>query len=283
MRNWLRWFIAWQMRLSKSFDRMIDTKYTIDGNDDFRQNIIPGYVDRGMIVYDVGGGSKPYIDRTTKVREDLTIVGLDVDQREMDAAPAGIYDRMICADIASYRGPGDANLVICQSTLEHVKNTERAFAALSTIARPGGRIAIFVPSRNALFARINLLLPEQLKRSLLYSIFPHKAEGHDGFPAFYNRCTPRDFREMAVQHGFQIELQKLYFTSSYFSFFVPLYVLWRLWILGFHRLAGDQAAETFVMVLLRTSGRDKGAESDDGANDGPPDLENQGRIHPAGG
>jgi SAM-dependent methyltransferase len=262
MRKWLQWFIAWQMRLSKSFDRLIDLRYRIDGNDDFKENVLPQYISRGMVIFDVGGGSRPYIDLATKVHQDLTVVGLDVDQGELDAAPAGAYDRVICTDIASYVGTREADLVICQSTLEHVKRTQQAFAAFATIVRQGGRIAIFVPSKNALFARINLLLPEKLKKFLLYNIFPHKAGGHDGFPAFYDRCTPRDFREMAKQHGLEIELQKLYFTSSYFSFFAPLYVLWRLWILGFHRLAGDQAAETFVMVL-RNAGRDKSAESDD--------------------
>ena len=264
MRKWLQKFIAWQMRLSKSFDHFIDPMYRLDGNDDFRENILPRYITRDIVIYDVGGGSRPYVDLANKLRHDLTVVGLDVDQRELDAAPMGFYDRMICADITNYAGIGEADLVICRTTLEHVKNTERAFAAFSTIVGSGGRIAIFVPSKNALFARINLLLPERIKKFLLYNIFPHKAEGHDGFPAFYNRCTPRDFREMATQNGFEVELQKLYFTSSYFSFFVPFYVLWRLWILGFHRFAGDQAAETFVMVLRnagRTSAEDQAMRS----------------------
>jgi 2-polyprenyl-6-hydroxyphenyl methylase/3-demethylubiquinone-9 3-methyltransferase len=252
LRIWLRRFIVWQTHLSTAFDRLIDSKYRIDGHDDFKKSILPLYIRPGMVIYDVGGGSRPYVDRNAKSRQELTIVGLDIDQSEMDAAPSGTYDQMICADLTRYVGQYDADLVICQSALEHVRDTERAFSALATIVRPCGHIAVFVPSRNALFARINLLLPERFKRFLLFNIFPHKAEGHEGFRAYYDRCTPRDFRAMALRHGFKVELEKFYFTSSYFSFFAPLHILWRLWVLVFHRIAGDQAAETFAMVLRRS-------------------------------
>jgi SAM-dependent methyltransferase len=251
IRVWPRRFIVWQTELSMAFDRHLDQKYRIDGHGDFKGNVLPQYIARGMVIYDVGGGSRPFVDSAAKTQQDLTVVGLDIDQDELDAAPGGLYDRTICADLTSYVGCHDADLVICQSALEHVRNTERAFAALATIVRPGGRVAVFVPSRNALFARLNLLLPERFKRFLLFNIFPHKAEGHDGFRAYYDRCTPRDFRVMASRHGFQVELEKLYFASSYFSFFAPLYVVWRLWILGFHRMVGGQAAESFVMVMRK--------------------------------
>jgi SAM-dependent methyltransferase len=253
-RDWrglMRRFIDWQTRVSRAFDRCIDQKYRIDGYGDFKSTVLPQYIGRGMVIYDIGGGSRPFVDSAAKTLQDLTVMGLDIDQNELEAAPTGIYDRKICADLTGYVGRNDADLVICRSTLEHVRDTERAFAALASIVRPGGRIAVFVPSRNALFARLNLFLPERLKRFLLFNIFPHKAEGHDGFRAYYDRCTPKDFRTMALRHGLEVELEKLYFASSYFSFFAPLYVLWRLWVLGFHRIAGDQAAESFVMVMRK--------------------------------
>jgi SAM-dependent methyltransferase len=245
----VRTLIDWQVGLSERFDRLLPAKYKIDGHDDFRDNILPRHIRRDVLIYDVGGGSRPYVSVSLKRDLNLKVVGLDVDARELGAAPPGSYDRSICADLTTYRGCNDADLVICQATLEHVRDTERAFAALATIPKPGGRVAIFVPSRNAVFARLNLLLPEWVKRSLLFRIFPHKELGHEGFKAYYDKCTPRLFACMASRCGFQIELQKSYFISSYFSFFVPAYVLWRLWILGFHAVAGDQAAESFVMVL----------------------------------
>jgi hypothetical protein len=39
--------------------------------------------------------------------------------------------------------------------------------------------------------------------------------------------------------------------SSYFSFFFPLYLVWRFWITIFVFLRKEQAAETFSMVLRK--------------------------------
>ena len=99
------------------------------------------------------------------------MVGLDIDGKELSAAPDGLYDRTAAADITKYRGQGDADLVICQALLEHVHDTGRALEAIASILKPGGRALIFVPSRNAVYARLNLLLPENLKRRILFAFF----------------------------------------------------------------------------------------------------------------
>jgi SAM-dependent methyltransferase len=253
MQSLLRAFVDWQIKLSRTFDRWLPQEYTTDGNDDFRDNVLPLYITRNMVIYDVGGGSRPYVDVSLKRERNLTVVGLDIDAEELRAAPAGTYDTTVCADITRYDGRKDADLVICRAVMEHVRDTNKAFAALVTIVKPGGRVAIFVPSRNALFARLNLLLPEPLKRSLLFRIFPDKRRMREGgFKAYYDKCSPKQFSRMAGVHGFQIEFQKSYFISSYFSFFLPAYLLWRLWIVSFRAIMGDQAAETFVMVLRRS-------------------------------
>jgi SAM-dependent methyltransferase len=249
MHNFLRALLNSQFWLSDAFDKIFPRKYQIDGHDDFRDNILPSYVMRDMLIYDVGGGKRPYIDSRLRTDRNLKVIGLDIDLEELERAPEGAYESTICADIRQYRGRNDADLVICQATLEHVPDTEKAFASLATIPKRGGRIALFVPSRNAVFARLNLMLPERLKRFLLQSLFGHTVAAEGGFKAYYDKCTPRQFARMARQQGFEIELEKLYFSSGYFSFFVPAHILWRLWILGFHALAGKQAAETFVMVL----------------------------------
>ncbi len=279
MAGLLRTFLDGQIALSRAFDRWLPEKYSIDGNTDFKDSILPHYLTRDIVVYDVGAGSRPYVDVALKKNQNLKVVGLDIDANELNAAPRGSYDATVCADLMVYRGRNDADLVICQAALEHVRDTEKAFAALATIAKPGGRVAVFVPSRNAVFARLNLLLPERVKHFLLFSIFPHKQRMHEGFEAYYDKCTPKDFARMASRYGFQIELQKSYFMSSYLSFFAPAYVLWRLWILVFHAVAGAQAAETFAMVLrlsrlpaghLAAHGNDEYGRLDQGERQKPP-------------
>ena len=247
-----RRFVVRQRRWSEQFDRLLPAKYRIDGNDDFKETILPRYLRPHTTIYDVGSGRSPYITPELKRSYNLTVVGIDIDQNELDHAPPNCYDRTICADLTALKGNGDADLVICEATLEHVKDTEAAFAALSTLPKPGARVAIFVPCRNAVYARLNRLLPEGLKRFLLFNLFPEAAQRHDGFKAYYNKCTPKDFRRMALTYGLEVELEKCYFLSNYFGFFLPLYVAWRLWALSFHALTGNQAAEAFVVVLRRS-------------------------------
>ena len=98
----------------------------------------------------------------SKRRLGARVVGLDISQSAPDAAPAGAYDQVVCADLTAYQGRGDADFVICQTLMEHVTNVEQAFRALSSILKPGGGLLVFTPSRNAVFARLNLLLPEGL-------------------------------------------------------------------------------------------------------------------------
>ena len=246
----IRTLIDWNLKASRGFDRLFPVKYRIDGNRDFLDYFVPPYLVSGYCVYDVGAGKQPYLTADVKRALKLTLTGVDIDQDELDRAPPGIYDKTICADIGQYKGAGDADLVICQALLEHVRNVDGAFAAIASILKPGGRALIFVPSRNALYARLNLLLPQAFKKRLLHAVYPKTREGQ-GFPSFYDQCTPRDFRRLAQQHDLIVEKERFYYISSYFAFFVPLYILWRLWILGYHGLAGEQAAETFCMALVK--------------------------------
>ena len=101
-----------------------------------------------------------------------------------------------------------------------------------------------------MYARLNLLLPQELKQRILFTVFPHTRRDQ-GFPAFYDRCTPAGFDRMSRRHGLATELRRIYFQSDYFRFFFPLHAAWRLWTLCFRRIAGAQAAETFTLVLRK--------------------------------
>ena len=89
-----------------------------------------------------------------------------------------------------------------------------------------------------------------MKRWLLQAIFPATAH-QQGFPAVYDRCTPRPFRELAERHGFEARELRTYWSCDYFRFCVPCHLLWRLWQQAARLVAGAQAAETFTMVVQR--------------------------------
>ena len=76
-----------------------------------------------------------------------------------------------------------------------------------------------------------------------------------GFPAYYDRCTPRDFRAMAAQAGLEVVETRCYYRSGYFDWFFPLLLAWRLWmLLAFAVIGREQAAETFSMALRKPGG-----------------------------
>lgn len=249
----LRRFLNANIAASRWFDRkFLPDYFAIHGNRAFKDDVAAPYVaQQNITIYDMGGGSRPYISPADKQKNNHTIIGLDIDKDELEAAPNGSYDKILATDLTQYIGHGDADLIICQAALEHVPDNTGSFRALATTLKPDGVACIFTPSRNAIFARLNMILPQQLKQKILFTLFPHKAEGHDGFKAYYNQCTPKQFRALAKENGLDVIELRPFFKSSYFEIFYPLYILWRLWILGFKAIAGENAAETFTVVLKK--------------------------------
>jgi 2-polyprenyl-6-hydroxyphenyl methylase/3-demethylubiquinone-9 3-methyltransferase len=246
----LRALINSQVWLSRKFDEWLPALYRIDGNRDFVDSLVPDYLQADLTIVDVGGGKNPYLSPAKKSRLKAHVIGLDIDQTELNQAPKGAYDEIVCADISKYRGKRQADMVICQAVLEHVRDVESAFTAIASCLKPGGQALLFVPSRNAVFARLNILLPQNIKKALLHWIFP-KTRRDQGFPSFYDHCTPSDFKRMAASNDLALVEARYFYKSSYFSFLFPLYLLWRLWVILFRAIRGEQAAETFSMVLRR--------------------------------
>lgn len=247
----VRGFIEGNRVLSERFDGILSTSFSKDGYQTFLQEILPGLLARDIRLYDIGGGSLPCLSMAQKMENNITLIGVDIDAGELARAPEGLYDQTICADVSRFNGNGDGDLAVCLASLEHVRDVQGSMRSLSTIVRPGGRVALFVPCRNAMFARLNILLPQKLKERLLFSIFPETANGHQGFEAFYDACTPKQMTRLAQRHGFVVEMQRCFWMSSYFSFFFPLYLCWRLWTIFARTCIGVQAAETFVLILRR--------------------------------
>lgn len=249
--NLLRGFVNANLRLSKAVDSLLPSRLRLDGNKTFLAEFIPRAVGHGEMVYDIGGGARPFISLHRKKELDARVVGLDISEAELKAAPEGVYDRMIVHDLCTFEGDALADVVVCQALLEHVPDSSGAMRALASAARDGGRIFLFAPARNALFARLNLLLPENFKRKLLFALFPGKAKGHDGFRAYYDRCTPSQIEMLAAQNGLEVEQRRIFWISSYFMAFFPAYLFWRAYQGISALFIGDDAAESFIYVFRK--------------------------------
>lgn len=235
--------------VSRSFDRLLPAYMGVEGSRDYRKTLMPAALSPGLEVWDIGSGRYPQVDPATKERLGLTVVGLDLSGDELALAPAGAYDKAVAADATTFKGDGSADLVISHCCFEHLPDTEGGFRSVASILKPGGMAVIYNPSRAALFAKVNLLLPEGLKRWML-SLLPDKG-GHGGWPAVYDRATPKEFEALANRAGLEVVAVHRYWVSGYLMAFPPAHVLWRGWQAAHRLMAGDEAAESFAMVLRK--------------------------------
>lgn len=239
-------------RSSQAFDRLLPTDWQVEGSREYRRNLLPSLLKPGLTVWDIGSGRTPMIPPERKSQIGLTVVGLDIDPDELRNAPPGAYDRSIVADLTAFTGDGTADLVISHCCLEHVPDNRASMRAIASMLKPGGRAAIYQPSRNAAFSRLNMILPERLKRRLLRSLPDQGGKG--GFKAFYNRCTPGEFKQLARDNDLEVEVSRVFWNSGYFQTLPPLHILWRAGQGLFRLLAGEQAAESFLLVLRKPDG-----------------------------
>lgn len=246
LRKALNLQIAWSSKL----DQLLPDQFRIDGNQDFIHDFVTPYLRPGTVVYDVGGGKQPMISCALKVALGIRMIGLDISENELLSAPAGAYDAIICCDITQYAGNADGDVVICQALLEHVADVSEALRAINSILKPGGVALLFVPSAKAVYAKLNLMLPEELKRAILFRVFP-KSSKAQGFRAYCDRCTPREMKMLAGKLGLLTEQSRVYYYGNYFAFVAPLYALWRAWLLTFYMINREQSAETFSMALRK--------------------------------
>lgn len=236
-------------RSSQAFDRLLPEDWQVEGSREYRRHTLPSFLKPGLTVWDIGSGRTPMIPPERKAEIGLTVVGLDIDPDELENAPPGAYDRAIVADLTQFTGDGTADLVVSHCCLEHVPDNRASMRAIASMLKPGGRAVIYQPSRNAAFSRLNMVLPESVKRGLLKSLPDHGGKG--GFKAFYNRCTPAEFKQMARDNGLEIEQARVFWNSGYFQIIPPLHVAWRAGQALFRLVAGEQAAESFMLVLRK--------------------------------
>lgn len=204
----------------------------------------------GLRVIDLGGGKHPAIPAETKARLGLHVVGVDVSSEELRLAPAGAYDRKVVADATRFSEPGSADLVIAQALAEHVRDTGELWHRIHECLAPGGRALVFIPNGRAIFARLNRLLPEDTKRWLLYRLYP-SAVHFQGFPAYYDRCSPAETLRLLATIGFREITLQPYFSSNYFSFFYPAHAIEVALQLSAKALDQDDRCESFVVEATK--------------------------------
>lgn len=251
-------FINSQIFLSKKFDEIFLPAFmSVVGWREFYMQHVPAQVEMAQKIYDIGSGKRPSVylaNLSQEKRHGKDIIGVDISEEELNLAPEGFYTNRITADICNFHGKEDGDLAICGCLLEHVADMKAALRGVYSCLAPGGRLLIFVPSRNALFARLNMVLPENFKNWMLKRLYPQHESDFIGFKAHYDCCTPEKISKILSGMDMEIEVLDHYYFSNYFMFFSPVHVIWRLYQLIIIQLGWKNGAENFIVVARKKNG-----------------------------
>lgn len=181
-------------------------------------------------IVDVGAGrDTPYV-RDVADRSGIEIVGIDVLPADLERNAA--LDVWIVADVVKDGLPpraGNAGLLTSRMVVEHVEDLDRFAAEVYEALAPGARTLHLFAGRYSVFAILNRMLPEAAARRVLFYLRP-AAQDVCGFVTHYHRTHASGARAAFDRAGFQqVTTDVSYNVSPYFTFFVPLFVVARLW------------------------------------------------------
>jgi SAM-dependent methyltransferase len=205
-------------------------------------------------VLEVGGIDRPLL----KKNERYTYDGLDVEERERCHQ---IYDTFL---VQSIEEPLDRyyQLVFSTTVLEHVPDNRAAFESMYRALVPGGTIHHYTPSKNHPYALCLRLVGPRLQRLLIRHLRPN-AVAVTGYPAFFDYCTPKQMRELALRTGFSdVDVKPYYRGTDYFAFFIPAFILVGAFENLCKRFGWDFFASGFVLSARRP-GEELGAFTED--------------------
>lgn len=247
----LRNFIEFNVRLSKK----IESWFPFRNPESKLAYEFLNTINDATSVADIGGGKKP-AKRLLSGRElrSRTYDGYDVDLAELRQAK-DCYTNIYYLDLTSTNAKPAITYdrIICMNTLEHVRNASKAIENLAAMLKEGGIIYLKMPCKHAAFAKLNLLLPNAIKKRLLHLIYPDKIG--DGFPVFYDKATPNVMCSLCESNGLRITKVALTKWSSYFSFLAPIYLAWRIYTVLQNIVTADYC-ESFELIAVKQTPHD---------------------------
>jgi ubiquinone/menaquinone biosynthesis C-methylase UbiE len=199
-----------------------------------------------MVIVDVGAGKHtPFRQYLTP---DTKLIGIDVSGDEI-SENKDVHQALVC-DVSEKIPLPDASvdMIVSRSVLEHLPKLDSFLQEASRVLKPGGKFIHSCPSRFSPFAVINSLLPNKVTRAIQYKLYPENV-GICGFPVVYDQCWPSAMERALTKADFQVkQVTVQYFSSSYYSFFVPLFLLsvayeWTISSLGLRNLCSAMLIE----------------------------------------
>ena len=173
-----------------------------DGTVQFYQRV-RALLGHNQVVLDFGAGrGAAYYEDSSPYRKSLRdlrgngrwIIGADVDP-VVRSNPLIDEAVVIAMDAPLPFRDGTFDLILSDSTFEHIQDGSRIAAELGRVLKVGGWICARTPNRYGYVAVMNRIVPARLASSLVRSAQPHRKE-QDIFPAHYRMNTLRKLRKL---------------------------------------------------------------------------------------
>lgn len=148
-----------------------------------------GNAKANQVIVDLGAGKQCLFAALLEPETHSRIIGVDISAEAM-ASNEGLSEMVVTnAEEGLPLRDAEADLVVSMSTLEHLRQVQPVARDIYRVLKPGGHTIHVFPSRNAPFSLLNRFLPHWITRKLLRALIPG-SEGIQGFPAYYDHCTP---------------------------------------------------------------------------------------------
>jgi SAM-dependent methyltransferase len=237
--------VSFNVRLSKIVDRKIfrfsKEKGYIDQLSSFINEVI--YKCKPCAVLEVGGIDKPLLQRSKEIRYD----GLDIEHKEQCEC---IYDSFIVQSIEDpIRNRYD--LIISKAVLEHVHDNDVSVKQMYQALRTGGSAIHYLPSKYHPYS-IALRLSGPKWQQRLIKVLRPWAINETGYPAFFDKCSPKEMRRLFKCTGFDyVKIIPFFRANDYFRFFLPFYVAVTFWEKICAKLRWEQFCSGFIIIARK--------------------------------
>jgi SAM-dependent methyltransferase len=227
----------------------------LDGTVQFYQRV-RALLAPSQVVLDFGAGrGVAYYEDSSAYRKSLRdlrgegrrIIGADVDPAVRNNP---WVDESVVIDVISPLPFPDCtfDLILSDSTFEHIDDELRIAAQLDRILKVGGWICARTPNRHGYVAVVNRMVPGRFGNSLVRSAQPDR-KAQDIFPAHYRMNTIRTLRKLfpmsRYDHmSFAFDSEPRYHFNNRAMFYV---------LLGLHGLTPPAFRNT-LMVYVRKRG-----------------------------
>jgi SAM-dependent methyltransferase len=194
-------------------------------------------------VLEVGCIDRPLLNRSSKFRYD----GIDITYK---AECEKIYDNFY---VQSIEQPieNKYDLIMSKTLLEHVQDNDASITQMYEALRKGGYTIHYQPSKYHPYSLALRIVGHKWQRKLVRILRPW-AVGVTGYPAFFDKCSPKEMRKLFNCKGFKdIETVSFFRANDYFRFFFPFYITVTLWENICKKLRWEQLCSGFIVIARK--------------------------------